>query len=84
MTQATDKTAILRVMREILANDAFDGGDAFDPVAGDPDLAFVNLTRLAEEAAFELGHDEWLDDETHDVWVLAITAAEAFAKEAAA
>jgi len=82
MTQPTNKTAILRAMRGILADGDFEG-DAFDPVGGDPDLAFVNLTRLAEEAAHIMGHDEWLDDETHDVWVLAITAAERLAKEAA-
>lgn len=34
----------------------------------------VNTTRLAEEAAHEFEHDEWLDIETHEVWELALDA----------
>lgn len=34
----------------------------------------INLTVLAEATAHELGHDEWLDDETHEVWDCALTA----------
>lgn len=51
-----------------------DQGIALDLDA--PDNNFVNLTELAEAAAHELGHDEWLDDETHEVWDIAITVAE--------
>lgn len=32
----------------------------------------LSATMLAEQVAFNLGHDEWLDDETHDVWYLAM------------
>ena len=32
----------------------------------------VNYTRLAENAAWHFNHDEWLDDECHWVWELAI------------
>lgn len=35
----------------------------------------VNCTRLAEEAAHYFDHDEWLDDETHWVWDLALEEA---------
>jgi len=31
-----------------------------------------NATLLCENAAHELGHDEWLDDETHVLWDCAI------------
>lgn len=27
-----------------------------------------SATELAENAAYDLGHEEWLDDETHQVW----------------
>jgi hypothetical protein len=30
-----------------------------------------NMTMLAENTANEMGHDEWLDDETHWIWDLA-------------
>ncbi len=39
-----------------------------------PDLwddGAVNCTRLAENAAHEFNHDEWLDDDSHWVWDLA-------------
>ena len=36
----------------------------------------INLTTLAEDVAWELGHDEWLDDEAHMVWELVVEAAE--------
>lgn len=39
------------------------------------DYGQVSLTQLAENTAHELGHDEWLDDETHWVWEEAINAA---------
>ena len=35
----------------------------------------VNATTLAEIAAQELGHDEWLDDETHWIWDVAMDVA---------
>jgi len=41
------------------------------------DMGSVNLTKLAEGAAHAFDHDEWLDDETHWVWDVAITAADA-------
>jgi len=34
-------------------------------MSGDPP---ENMTELAEIAAWELEHDEWLDDPTHPVW----------------
>jgi len=36
----------------------------------------VNYTRLAENAAWHFDHDEWLDDETHWVWDVALEAGE--------
>jgi hypothetical protein len=33
---------------------------------------YRNLTDAAESCAWELGHDEWLDDPDHWVWELAI------------
>lgn len=30
-------------------------------------------TQLAEATAIALGHDEWLDDETHWIWDLALS-----------
>lgn len=36
----------------------------------------INLTSLAEDVAWKLGHDEWLDDPTHLVWDVVIDAAE--------
>ena len=35
----------------------------------------VNATKLAENIAWELNHDEWLDDETHEVWDVAMALA---------
>lgn len=74
---AANTAAIRKAMRSVLA-DA--DSDVFDRDGGDPALAFVNLTRLAEEAAHALDHDEWLDDETHPVWDAAVAEAEAFAR----
>ncbi len=31
-----------------------------------------DATQLAENAAHEFGHDEWLDDPDHQVWEIAI------------
>ena len=33
---------------------------------------FENATELAEFAAHEFGHSEWLDDSDHWIWELAI------------
>lgn len=44
-----------------------------------PDLWFdgeINYTRLVENAAWHFDHDEWLDDETHWVWDLAVEIAD--------
>ena len=41
----------------------------FNHLACDPD---ATATSLAEAAAITLGHDEWLDDETHWIWDLAV------------
>lgn len=35
----------------------------------------VNSTQLAEAAAAYFGHSEWLDEETHWVWDLALECA---------
>ena len=35
----------------------------------------INTTGLAEDAAWHFDHDDWLDDETHDVWDAAIEVA---------
>lgn len=32
----------------------------------------INPTVLAENTAIAVGHDEWLDDETHPIWELAL------------
>lgn len=40
----------------------------------------VNCTALAEACAHAHGHDEWLDDETHEVWDAALDAAERASK----
>jgi len=38
----------------------------------DPKTGELDFTSLAEHCAQELGHDEWLDDETHFVWDAAV------------
>ena len=35
----------------------------------------ANATQIAENVAHEMDHDEWLDDETHWIWVVAMDAA---------
>ncbi len=40
------------------------------------DSGEVNATLVAENVAWELGHAEWLDDDTHAVWDVALVAAE--------
>ena len=44
--------------------------DCFDSLTGE-----INATQLAENVAHERGHDEWLDDETTDVWTIALDVA---------
>jgi hypothetical protein len=46
------------------------------PRAIDRRTGEVCLTTLAEETAHDLGHSEWLDDETHPIWDLAIEVSE--------
>ena len=36
------------------------------------DYPQMDATQLATLTALELGHDEWLDDETHWIWELAV------------
>lgn len=40
------------------------------------DKGEINLTTLAEDVAWGLGHDEWLDDSTHLLWDVVIDAAQ--------
>jgi hypothetical protein len=42
------------------------------------DCGEVNCTKLAENAASYLDHDEWLDDETHWIWDVAVDMAEEY------
>lgn len=57
------KKQIAKVMRRLI--DESIRGAYHDDSAG-----------LAEDAAHELGHDEWLDDEHHEVWEVANEIAE--------
>ena len=41
----------------------------------DPFTDEVNNTALAEQAAIQLGQPEWLDDEQHVIWDLAVDVA---------
>jgi len=43
----------------------------------DPKTNEVNLTALVEDAAHEFGHEDWLDDDQHEVWFIAVDIAEA-------
>lgn len=47
----------------------------------DPFTDEVNTTALAEQTAIELGHPEWLEDEQHVVWDLAVDVGQARAKD---
>lgn len=42
------------------------------------DCGEVNCTKLAEETAKHLDHDEWLDDCTHWIWDLALEVADEY------
>ena len=66
----SDSNQIRRVMEALVLQNVAHSWDC-------PDSNFVNLTELAEAAAHELNHDEWLDDESHEVWEVAIVVAEA-------
>ncbi len=57
---------IKQLMRELLR-----AGKCIDKTTG-----IANLTELAETTAHELDHSEWLNDEQHIVWDLAIEVAE--------
>lgn len=67
MTTTEQTRAIKSCMRNALLS-----GECIDQSTG-----LANLTELAELAAHELDHDEWLDDELHEVWELAIEVADA-------
>lgn len=41
----------------------------------DHETGEVNTTALAEAVAYELEFDDWLDDETHPVWDIAVDEA---------
>jgi hypothetical protein len=41
----------------------------------DPQTGEINSTHLAEACAHHFDADHWLDDETHEVWELAIDVA---------
>lgn len=49
----------------------------FDPATGE-----FNPTALAECAACDLGHSEWLDDDCHLLWDVAVDVAEELKVEA--
>lgn len=38
----------------------------------------INLTKLAEDTAFEMNQDQWLDDPEHWIWDIAFDVAEEF------
>jgi len=46
-------------------------GECIDRTTG-----IANCTELAETAAFDLEHSEWLDDESHEVWDIAVDITE--------
>lgn len=58
----SEKKRIAHVMRRLIEDDR--------------EAYFENSTGLAEDAAHEMGHDEWLDDEHHEVWEVANEIAE--------
>ena len=47
----------------------------------DARLAKGNCTRLAEFVAEDLGHEEWLGEETHPVWDIAVDVMQAYEAE---
>ena len=42
------------------------------------DCGALNLIGLAEDCAYALGHDEWLDDEGNYVWEYPVTLARTY------
>jgi hypothetical protein len=59
-----EKREILRWMRAQLR---YEWENYTDPYTGEPEY-----TKLAEDCACALNHPEWLDEETHIVWDMAI------------
>jgi hypothetical protein len=47
-----------------------------DPTSEAWDHGEINLTRLAEIAADQFGHNEWLDDPLHPIWDIAYDVAD--------
>lgn len=47
----------------------------------DPLTNQFNCTSLAEQCAWDLDHDEWLDDDTHIVWDIAVDEAQRAERE---
>jgi len=65
--QDTLKGKVLSFMREVVA-------EHIDPLTGE-----VNMTRLAEDAAWEFeGAEDWLDDPEHWIWEMAAQVAEIY------
>lgn len=62
-----DITALTTLGRRIVRDtDTFDVREDGEVIA----------TRVAENIAWESDHDEWLDDDTHEVWDVALKVAE--------
>jgi len=40
----------------------------------------INATQLAEATADEMNHPEWLDDDQHEIWDVAVECAESMEK----
>ena len=65
-TQRTVKNAMIREVR-------------IDPEKYLDSSGCFQYTALAEWAAWEIGQDTWLDDETHFVWDLAVDVGDLYA-----
>lgn len=61
---------------EIVATAAENAWAGYDKITGE-----TGPTQIAEAVAHDLGHAEWLDDETHPVWDIAAEVAEAADEE---
>jgi D-alanyl-D-alanine dipeptidase len=55
---------------EIIATAAANAWVGYDKITGEYDA-----TKIAESVAQDLEHAEWLDDETHPVWEIALFTA---------
>jgi len=64
MTKPSRSTVKQWMLRHVQSSE---GGHLIDRRSGE-----INATLLAENAAHAFDHDEWLDDETHYVWELAL------------